>query len=294
MKTKTGKLFFIYSLAAVIITSVIRFFQYVSVINYRTGFFLPGSETAGNLIYIVLSVLIVGLLGLIFIGIKKNWTAVTVSSAGMGSKATIFLGGAYLLSAVIKVYELFSAEGYGLFKTISLGAAVLFFAAMGLMLMKSTVPPAISGFLNLFPALICFFLAIELFMSDLVIKNHSDNLLLLFVYVSGTLFFAGIARFYARLETKTSRPREIFVASITFIFSGLHVVSKLLALAFGGSATADMALLGMNKISPDALSLLLLSGTYLAVISFTVQKSEIEYLPTEKEEKEDKNPLSKD
>ena len=39
MKEKTGKLFLIYTAFAVIIASVIRFFQYVSVIDYETGFF---------------------------------------------------------------------------------------------------------------------------------------------------------------------------------------------------------------------------------------------------------------
>ena len=39
MKTKTGKLFLIYFAAAIVIASVIRFFQYVTIIDYRTGFY---------------------------------------------------------------------------------------------------------------------------------------------------------------------------------------------------------------------------------------------------------------
>ena len=288
MKTKTGKLFIIYPAAAVLIASVVRFFQYVSVIDYRTGFFLKGSEAAGNLIYIILAVLLVGFLGLIILGAKRKWTAVTVSSSGMGSKATIFLGISYLLSAVIKVYELFSAEGYSFFKTLALSASLIFFAALGLMLMKSTVPPAFTGFFLVIPCLMCFFLAVELFMSDLVIKNHSDSLILLFVFVFGTLFFANSARFYGRLEAKISRPKEIFMAGAAFIFSGVHVVSKLIALLFGGNTVSDMAHLGMDKISPDALVIMLISGVFLGVTAFTEQTAEIEYLPEEKDEKKEK------
>ncbi len=287
MKEKTGKLFLIYSAAAVITASVVRFFQYVSIMDYSTGFFIKGAEPMGNLIYIILAVLVAGMLGLTILGACRKWTAVTVSSAGMGSKATIFLGASYLIAAVLKVYQLFSEEGGSFFRTVAMGAAVICFAVIGLMLMKSTVPPAVTGFLNIFPALIMFSQAVELFMSDLIIKSRSDKLLLLFVYVSGTLFFAGMARFYARLEAKLSRPREIFTAGIAFIFSGLHVVSKLLALVFGGSAAADMALSGMNEISSDALALMVISGAYLCVICITKQSSPIEYLIEKKKEKEE-------
>lgn len=280
MKEKTGKLFLIYTACAVIIASVIRFFQYVSVIDYETGFFLKGSEPMGNLVYIVLAVLIAGLVALVIFGNIKKWTATTVSSAGMGSRATIILGSSYLVAALMKVYQLFTAEGGNLFRTVAMVAAALFFAAMGLLLMKCTVPPAVSGFLNIFPSLIMFSQAIELFMGDLVIKNRSDNLILLFIYLSATLFFAGTVRFYGRIETKTSRPREIIMAGLTFIFSGTHVISKLLALAFGGEAVQ-----GMDAVSPDAVAAMAVSGAFLAVICTTVQKQEIEYIVEKKEEK---------
>ena len=280
MKQKTGIFFLIYTAAAAIIAAIIRFFQYVSVIDFETGFFRKGSEPMGYLIYIVQAVWTAGLVGLVILGTKKKWTATTVSSAGMGGKATIILGAPYLIAAVMKVYQLVSAEGGSLFRTIAMVSAALFFAAMGLLLMKSTVPPAVSGFLNIFPALIMFSQAIELFMDDLVIKNRSDNLLLLLIYIFATLFFAGCARFYGRIETKTSRPREIIMAGLVFIFSGTHVIAKLLALAFGGSAVQ-----GMSAISPDAVSVMLISGAFLAVLCTTEQKLEIEYIIEKKEEK---------
>ncbi len=280
MKEKTGKLFLVCMTAAIIIASAVRFFQYVSVIDYETGFFRNGAEPMGALIYIISAVAIAGLLGLTILGSYKKWTAFTVSSAGMDSKATIFLGASYLLAAVLKLYQLFVEESGGLFRTIAMVAAVGFFAAMGLLLMKSTVPPAISGYLNIFPSLIMFSQAVELFMGDLIIKNHSDNLILLFIYVSGTLLFTALTRFYARLETKRSRPREIFVAGLAFFFSGTHVISKLLALAFGGEAVS-----GMSAVSPDAAAVMLISAAFLFVICFTKQHSEIEYLVEKKEEK---------
>ncbi len=283
MKEKTGKLLLIYPAIAVIIASAVRFFQYVSVIDFKTGFFLKGSEPMGNLIYIILAVAIAGLLAITFIANKKKWTAITISSDGMSSKATIFLGASYLVGAVMKLYQLFTQESDSLFKTVAMVAAVGFFAAMGLMLMKSTVPPEVSGYLNIFPSLIMFSQASELFMNDLVIKNHSDNLILLFVYVTGTLFFASMVRFYGRIETKLSRVKEIIMAGLAFIFSGVHVIAKLLAILFGGDSV-----LGMSAVSPDAVSIMLISGTFLAVICFSEQHRAIEYIVEKKEEKKKK------
>lgn len=280
MNKKTGKAFLIYTAAVTLIAAAVRFFQYVSIMDYETGFFAGGTEAMGMLVYIIFAVGMAGLAGLLILGYKKKWTATTVSSDGMGSKATIFLGISFLLAAVLKVYHLFSENGGTFFKTVAMAAAALFFAAVGLMLMKSTVPPAITGFLCIFQTLIMFSQAIELFMGDLVIKNRSDNLILLLVYVSGTLMFASMARFYARLESKHSRAREIFLAGTAFIFAGTHVIAKLLALCFGGVAVS-----GMSGISPDAASIMIISGVYIGVISFTKQSKEIEYLIEKKEEK---------
>ncbi len=281
MKEKTGKLFLIYGAAAVVIASVVRFFQYVSVIDYKTGFFTGGSEPMGNLIYIIFAAAAAGFIGITFLGNHKKWTALTIASDGMGSKATIFLGISYLIAAVLKLYQLFIEGSDGFFRTVAMASAVLFFAAMGLLLMKSTVPPAVSGYLNIFPTLIMFSQSVELFMDDLVIKNRSDNLILLFIYVTGTLFFASMIRFYGRIETKLSRVREIIMAGLAFIFSGTHVIAKLLALAFGGEAVR-----GMSGISPDAAAVMLISGTFLAVICTSPQHRTIEYIIEKKEEKE--------
>lgn len=284
MKTKTGKLFLIYFAAAIVIASVIRFFQYVTIIDYRTGFFAMGSEAAGMLIYIVLAVLGAGLIGLTVFGYKKNWTALTVSSDGMGSKATLILGVAYLLAAAVGVLNAVNLNGAGLFRAVSCWAFAVSLGALGLCLMKSTVPPMVTGFINLFPALYFFMLATELFTNDLVVKNRSDSLIVLLTYVFGTLFFASGARFLARLETKLSRSREIITGGLAFIFSAVHVLSKVLAFAFGGDAIR-----GMDGISAGAIMLMIISGGFLITICTTRQHKEIDYLLPEKKEDKDKD-----
>ncbi len=282
MKTKTGMLFLIYSVIAIIISSVIRFLQYVSIIDFSTGFYIRGSEAAGVLIYIVLAVFGAGFVALTIFGHKQKWTATTVSSDGMGSKSTLIPGIAYLVAAAIQFFAAAGLENAGLFKIIGSYAFAVSFAALGLCLMKSSVPPAVTGFINLLPSLYFFVTATELFTTDLTVKNRSDSLILLLIFVIGTLFFAAVSRFFARLETKYSRGREIITGGFTFILSGVHVLSKLLAYIFGGDAVE-----GMDKISSDALILMIISGAFLITVCTAKQSKEIDYLLPEKKEKND-------
>lgn len=286
MKAKTGMPLLIYSAAAIIIAAVIRFFQYVSIIDFNTGFFIYGSEKAGTLIYIVLLTLGIGFALLTVFGVKKKWTATTVSSDGMGSKATIICGASFLIASVLKlIYSLsLDINTDGFFKILSSYAFALAFAALGLMLLKSRVPSFVTGVIVLISALYFFASAVSLFTEDLVIKNRSDNLILLFIYILGTLFFAASARFYSRVETKLSRPREIITGGFAFILSGTYVISKLIALAFGGASVN-----GMDGINTDAATIMLVSGAFLITICTTKQTSEIDYLLPENDKEEDKD-----
>lgn len=281
MNNKTGRLIFIYSAAAVLAASVIRFFQYVSIMDFDTGFFILGSEKIGALIYAVLLAAAVGFGITAFIGNKKKWTAFTVSSSGMGEKATIPIGIVYLLAAAVKAYEGFTLENAGVLKTVIVYLFAAALAASGFLFLKNSVPPAASGLLHLLYGAGFFYEAIVLFTDDLVIKNRSDNLLLLFILVIGTLFFPSAARFYGRLESKGSRIREILTGGFLFIVSGAYVVSKLMAYAFGGGAAE-----GMDPISCDAVTAALLSGIFLFSVSTARQTAEIDYISDDDDEKD--------
>lgn len=277
MTQKSGKLLLLYSALAIVIVSVVRFFQYVSIIDYSTGFFLREAQLAGNLLYILLAVFGAGFIALTIIGRKKNWTALTVSSDGMSEKATLFIGAAFIITAAAKIIHTMNLTDGGSFKLISSYVFSVCVGAIGLILLKNTVPPMVTGFISLFPAVYYFTLAIEVFSDDLIIKNRSDNLILMLGFVCGTLFFTSAARFFARLETKNSRTREIILGGFTFVLTAVHVLSKLIAYAFGGDAV-----FGMPSISIDAVLLMLITGTFLFVICFTAQSKEIDYLVTEK------------
>ena len=56
MNKKTGKAFLIYTAAVTLIAAAVRFFQYVSIMDYETGFFAGGTEAMGMLVYIIFAV----------------------------------------------------------------------------------------------------------------------------------------------------------------------------------------------------------------------------------------------
>lgn len=276
MKTKSSKAVLIYLPLAVIAASVIRFFQYLTLMDFNTGFYKQGTEAMGALIYIVLAVAAAGFIVLAAFRKKAGDAAFTLSSDGMGSHATQDLGAGFALSAVMLIIKGVSASGFDM--VISFIAAI-FFGAVGILMLKNVVPPAVSGHLLLVPAVYMFIVTATFFNSDLIILNRSDNLMLLITYVLFTLFLASLARFCSRLETKHSRMTQVILGGLTFIASGTHCVAKLLALCFGGEAVK-----GIEGVAPDAVAALFISGTFISMIFLTIKKKDIEYLIDPEEE----------
>lgn len=270
MKTKSSKAVMIYLLIAVIIASVIRFFQYVTIMDFGTGFYKRGTEAMGALIYIILAVAAIGYIMLTIIRKKAGDAAFTLSSDGMGSHATQDLGVACMLSAVMMVIKAVSSTGLDMIISC---VAVVLLGAVGFLMMKNVVPPAATGHLLLVYAVYMFVVTATFFNSDLIILNHSDNLVLLITYVLFTLFLASLARFCSRLETKNSRIVQIILGGLTFISSGTHVIPKLLALLFGGDAVK-----GIEGVAPDAVAALFVSGAFISMIFLTTKKKDIVYL----------------
>lgn len=269
MTKKKGISIFVFAAAAVLAASVIRFFLFVSAIDFTTGFYTAAGSTAAGFFQGLLLALAVVFCVLCFIGARRRWTAFTVSSDGFGARTTLFLGVLYLAAAAVTVFGIVREESVSPLSVIGL----IGLAAVGLLLVKNTAAPPITGGIHVALSLCFFFRALTLFNGDLVIRNHSDPMLRLLAYVFGALFFTSAARCYARLETKHSRFREIFLAGLTFLFSGAYTLGKLLAMLFGGNRV-----LGMEALDPTAAALFLVSGGFLAALCFTSQHKEIIYL----------------
>lgn len=277
--TKKGIPIFIFSMAAAAAAAVIRFFLYVTAIDFQTGFYTVEGGAAALFFRGLLLLAALAFSALCFFGERRGWTAFTVSSDGLGTRTTLVLGGLYLVSAAVMLFSVARA-GIGVNFSVLSVIELIGFAAVGLLMMKSSAAPTVTGLIQVALSLSLFFRALNLFNSDLVIGNRSDSLLLLLSYVFGSLFFAAAARCYARLETKHSRLRELILAGLTFLFAGTSLLSKLLAALFGGTKT-----LGVPAPDPTAVSLALISLGFLASLCFTEQRKAIVYLAEEDDKK---------
>lgn len=274
---KKGLPILITTLLGATICAVIRFFQYVTILDFNTGFFTNGSELASGTVYIALAVFGVAAVFLALFGVKRGWTAATASSDGLGAKATLVQGVCWLAAAVILCLGVFGESG---FTVIYHALSATVFAIIGLLLLKNTVPPQTAGILNIVPSLLLFIKLTLLFRDDMVIKNHSENLILLLVYICGVLFLSSAARFFARLEGKRTRARELVTAVLTALFSLTHVLAKLLGMLFGGELTE-----GMSGIDPTAAALAVISIGWLVTVCCFEQKKALEILDLDETEK---------
>ena len=210
-------------------------------------------------------------------GAKKGDAAYSLSSDGMGSNATRFLGIAEFVGGLMIASEILGGNN----KPIQIAAIIvsaLCLLISGFILLGRIVPPAVTGHLMLVCSLAFFLRTASFFNSDLTVLNHAENLIVLLSYTAATFFFASSARFYSRLETKSSRMREILAAGIAFLPSATHTISDLLAMLFGSEGAKQFAVLNM-----DAAAAALISGTFLFVLFFTKKEKDIIPLADEEE-----------
>ena len=273
----------IFLLVGVIAAAILRFFQYVSIIDYKTGFFVSGGEAAGALIYILLGILSAVLIVLLIIGKKRGEAAYTVASDGMGSHATQALGASELAAACL--FGLHAINSGTVLTTICAGAIAIFLVASGFIQLKNIVPPAITGHLKIVCAILLFPILAEFYESDLIMHRRSDKLIVIIGYIFIGAFFASISRFYSRLETPNSRMRELITSGMTFIITSAHTLPKMLAYAFGGTVVSGMS--GIDLIITAAM---LMSYTFICTLFFTTKSKDIipvVYEDEEKKEEED-------
>lgn len=276
MKQTYTKIMMLFMLIAAAALSAVRFFQYMSLMDLSTGYFITGAEVGGILIYVLLAVFAVGFVALSVIAKKGGNTAFSVSSDGMGDNATRALGFSEIIAAGLVLVPLFETS----FTIQSAGMIVagIVMAVAGFVLLGRIVPPAFIGFLQFICAVYMMIRSLACFSGDLTVLNHSDNLIALMGCVLSAAMYASIARFYLRYENPASRTREIISAGLTFIAASAHVFPKVIAYIAGGSTTA-----GMSGINYDVAAALAVSATFLVVVFCTKKKKDIFLLEDEEE-----------
>ena len=268
MKTKSNKLILTFAAASALICATVRFFQIMTLTDFENGFFFRGSELGGALGYVLLGVCAVLLILLAFLGRKRGNSAYFVSSDGMGSNATRGLGAGEMIGGLLIGFRV--TQGLDVFSMICEVILAAVFIISGAALMGRIKPPKFTGHIKLIAALFLFFRAATLFNSDLLIRQHAENLIVLFSLVLFSAFTAASARFYARVESKNTRLGEISLAAVTFLFSATHVISDLFAMAFGGAGASAFV-----SLSFEAAAAAVISGSFLVVIFFTEKKKDV-------------------
>lgn len=284
------RLVLIIALVGAVVCSVVRYFQIVSLTDFETGFFLPGSELGGALIYVLLVAFSVLLTVMAFIGRKNGDDAYFLASDGMGSNATRFLGATELAAAVflgsrlLNIRETSGAEsmldsllgagesagGDSVIMVIMnvIGAAALLVS--GFVLVSRIIPPPFTGYLKIAVTIYMFFRTTGYFGTDLLMKKHAEHMIVMMSYLMFTLFLLIVGRFYSRVETKNSRLGEVAFAALTFLWSATHVFSDLLAMI-----SSDSRIHGFVSLNTEACAALIMSAGFLGVIFFTERKKDI-------------------
>lgn len=277
---KKGLPILITAVFGAIVCSVIRFFQYVTILDFETGFFTRESGFAGTIIYAAFALFGAAVVFLAIFGFKRGWTAATAASDGLGSKATLIQGICWLAAAAIQCLGFIGSDSITLIGGIISAVSL---AAVGFLLLKNSVPPKAAGLLNLIPALCLFLHLTRFFSSDIIIKNHSESLILLLGYVCGVLFLASMARFFTGLETKYARLREIITACFTLVLTMTHVIARTLGMICGGESLS-----GMGGIDAAAASLAVLSLGWLVTVCCFTQRKSADFITDKAEDTEEK------
>ena len=130
MAKKTDKILFIFIIVAAAALSAVRFFQYMSLIDFFTGYYYKGSESGGLLLYILMIAAGAIVIALAVVGNKMRAGAFRVSSDGMGKHATQYFGIAEIIAGVVTASPIFTSS-QDVFSIIIMAIAGLTLAASG-------------------------------------------------------------------------------------------------------------------------------------------------------------------
>ncbi len=263
------KIFLLFVTAAAIVLGTIRFFQYMSLIDFSTGYYLGGAESGAMLLNILMIASGVIIIAIAIVGNRMGADAFKVSSDGMGRHATQYLGISEIIAGVLTASPIFTSSP-DVLSIIGISVAALCLAACGFIDLQRVVPPMINGHLKLVWAVYLFLRGAGLFNSDLTILSHSDTLIELTSLLCAMMFAASMARFYARVETRRSRLREMIFAGLTFACCAVHIIPKLIVYISPSDLTS-----GMRGINADTAAAMIVSIAYLAVVVLTKKEKDI-------------------
>ncbi len=233
----TKKILPIASLCAAAAATIFRVFQLLITVDYNEmGFYSSEAgfvTTHGFYLFLLMAAAV--FIAAVFID-KKNANAAYIGGTGdLTSKQTAVLGLSFLAAACLKFYMLvFSFKGFGV---DFFGEAVIFavFAAIGFILLGSKKIKPFVGYLMLLISISYTLKSASLFMGDTIITRVSDELLLLLSYVSAVFFFLSLGRYFSDNESKDTRKKLLFFASVSACLSACASLAGYIALIIDGA-----------------------------------------------------------
>lgn len=247
--------------AAAIAAIVVRFLQYASVIDYSTGFFVEGSGIAGDIIYIIFAAAFVLGIAAAVIDSKKKSKAFTKKASDLSAGSTLAVGAAYIVGGVMFALSAYHALDDGGFQLISMAILAVSALVIGFILLSNKKIPPYTGYLQLIPTVTLTVHAAMYFVSDLVIKRISDELIPMLADVAMVLLFLSFGRFLSDSESKMTRGKTVVYAVTELSLAGSVTVGKTLATLFGGDAVK-----GMSAVSCEYIGTLIIAAVILYVL----------------------------
>lgn len=258
---KNSKLALIFAVVTTLAAIVIRFFQYVSVIDYSTGFFTEGSGIAGYCVYLVFALTLALGITAAVIDKKRGSAAFEKSAATLSPSGTLLVGAAYIIGGIFFAFSAYNALSEGGFQLISMIILALSTFVIGFLLLSRKKIPAATGYLQLVPTIVLTCHAAVYFTSDLVIKRMSDELISMLADIIMVFLCLCFGRFLSNNEAKLTRRKTVAYAVTELALASSLTLGKLAAMLLGGDAAANMPALDC-----EYFGLLIISAAILAVL----------------------------
>lgn len=218
---KNSKILLIFTAVTAAVSVLFRVFQLLVAVDYsEMGFFSPDAGfLASQGLYIIFAAGAVALTAGAVLDKRKGSSSFSVMPQAFDPKQTAVMGGAFLIGACLRLYDL--VFNFGGFSVDFFGEVIIFavFTAIGFILLAHKALKPATGYLQLVISISYTVKAASLFMQDTIIVRVSDELILLLSYVASVLFFLALGRFISSNESKSSRFKLIVFAGASTILS---------------------------------------------------------------------------
>jgi hypothetical protein len=229
-------------LIASVTAIIVRYYQFAGeIIDFDTGFFVSHAGFASSIYYLILGIVFIGLI-VLSIAEKKYRTRFFNKRMGHFDETDLASSGIMLLLAAFAIIYMAVADGLsklGIVEIITaiIGALAYSFAGGVLLFRKRTYPSV--GFAFLVLAVYYLIRLIIIFLSNHIILNMTEQLMMLIFTVTLALFYLSFGRMFIRAESKTTRIKAYIFGTFAAIAATAEISAKTIYWLGTPSVTRD-------------------------------------------------------